>query len=142
MERMTAKKPANGEIETSQCSVTLEGFDRVCGAARIITTAGRKQWRDSHLISTNKQDEDHTHRSTTNLRRPFSDLGNIGSQLLERRCVRFRFRANKEIDTSELRQQSGSHQFTETPLNPIPGNDLVSVLGYHNAYSRVEKQRS
>lgn len=117
-------------------------FDRVCRAARVVPTASRKQWGYSDLVPANEQDEEPAHSSACNSSCPATDLSNVGIQLTKRRSVRLGFRPDQQIDTGKVRQESCSHQFTQPAFDAVSINDLMSMLGYHDADPWMQKQGS
>ena len=70
-ERMTARDSARREPTAAQRTVFFERFDRIRGAAWIITARGRQQRTQRDLISANEKNENGTQRS----RLPVSAIG-------------------------------------------------------------------
>jgi len=142
MKGVTAKKSCSGEVETSDYSMPIECFNSVGGATRVVATTRGKQWRYSHLVPTNKQNEERAHRSACNPGGPPTNLSNISIQFIKRRIVRLGFRPYEQINSAKVWQQGCSHQFAQTSFDPISVNDLVSMFGYHDANPWMQKQRS
>lgn len=142
MKGMTPKEPSDREVEASQYSMTLEGFDRVCGAARVIATTRGKQRRYSNLVPTNKQNEERAHRSACDSSCPATNLSNVGIQLTKRRSIGLGFRPDQEIDATKVRQQGCSHQLAQPTFDAVSLYDLMSMFGYHNADPWMQKQGS
>jgi hypothetical protein len=142
VERVASQKPANGEIETSHYAMSLKRFNGICRTARVIPATGRKQRRNSDLVSTNEQNKNGTHDSACETGCPVTDLSDISSQFIKRRLVRLGFRPNQYIDTTKIRQQSSSYQLAQPAFDAVSGDDLVSMLGHYYANPWMQKQRS
>ena len=70
-ERMTARDAARRQPTSAKRAVLFEGFDRIRGAAWIITAGGGEQRTERYLVAADQQDKNGTHWT----RLPVSDVG-------------------------------------------------------------------
>jgi hypothetical protein len=136
---MASRNAANREPPSPQRAVLFQRFDRIRGAAWIITAGWGEQRTQGHLIRTNEEDERRTHRSPGRFRRGDDDVldyaKHVGSQCGERGRIRFAARANRHIHGaagSQRRQQLETRHFAELAFEPVSIDGRVLVSGNHD----------
>jgi hypothetical protein len=122
--------------------MSFECFDRVRGAAWIITAGWRQQRRERHLITANKQHEKSSHselrrrdiRSDTGLNEQY-----IRTQTVDVRSIRLGSRANRDVDRrtgAQRGQETDAHELAQSALEPVAIDGGVFVTRNHDSNSR------
>ena len=122
--------------------MSFECFDRVRGAAWIITAGWRKQRRERHLIPANHE---HEKRSHTELRRRGirGDTGlneqYISTQRVDVGYIRLGASADRHVHRdacAQHRKQIHAHELAQPALEPIPIDGRLFVTRNYDPYSR------
>ena len=122
--------------------MSFECFDRVRGAAWIITAGWREQRRERHLIPANHQHEKRSHtelrrrgiRGDTRLNEQY-----ITTQRVDVGCIRLGARANRDVHRdagAQYGKQIHAHELAKPALESIPIDGRLFVTRNHDPYSR------
>jgi len=140
---MAAQDPHGAETESLDCAVSLKRFERIGRTGWIVSTAGWQQRGNTDLVTSNQQHAERSHRSARNPGCPLTNGNHVDRQILESCFVRFWFGTNEEIDpTIQIRQQSRSNEFSQTPFYAVPVDDSAPMLGDDDPHPRMRQQGS
>jgi hypothetical protein len=105
---------------TSECPVSLEGFDRICRATWIVTAGRRQEWGQNHLISANERYEDPAHLlMATPLERTLNTLyylEQFTAQIGKGRPVCLITYANYQVYSRQIRKYVEPNELTKSAL--------------------------
>ena len=122
--------------------MSFECFDRVGGAAWIITAGWRQQRRERHLIPANHQHEKSSHtelRGRVILGDTRLNEEYIGPQRVDVGSVRVGTRANRDVEHESAAQrgeQLDTHELAQPALEPVAVHCGVSMTRNHDTNSR------
>ena len=121
--------------------MSFECFDRVRGAAWIITAGWRQQRRERHLISANHQHEKSSHTELRG-RVILGDTGlneeYISPQRVDVSCVRVGMSTNCNVEhgsAAKRRKQLDTHELAQPALEPVAIDRGVSMTRNHDTNS-------
>ena len=146
-ERMTAKNSPRSEPAATDRAVLLECLDRVRRAAGHVAAARRQQRREGHLVPSDQQDEDRAHESIycdelrRDSRRLFVDRRRDAGELVEAQPVCRWPRVDDHVDRRHSREDHRSRELAQAAFEQVPFDGRFSVLGNHEADTRVAEMR-
>ncbi len=140
---MTASNPPRSERPSPQCAVLRDRFDRVIRARRIVTTAGRKQGTNKHLVATYNPNQNLAHaRSAFGVFEHVAHLDNLRAQLVERQSVRRLGGTNCYVQRPDPRQQLQPHGLAKSSLHAVALHGRMSESRNDQAHPPMQYRGS
>jgi len=156
---MTARDTARREPTAAQRAVLLERFDRICGAAWIITAGRGQQRAQRNLVPANEQDENGTHsgrlpvsaiggrtkqRSFSAGRRAVANGDDVAAQSIEAGLVCFAASANGNVGctVAKRRKQFDPSELAQTTFEPVAVDRGVLMTRHDDPDARKTERGS
>jgi hypothetical protein len=161
---MTARDSPRRQPTAAQRAVLFERFDRICGAAWIITARGGQERTQRHLISANEENENGTHirgavvsgpfhgrrirltrLNVADLRGALTDRDDVNAQRIELGIVGLAPSTNGDVEcrtVAEGRQQFRSRELTEPTLQSVAIDCGVMMTRHDDPDARKTKRGS